>query len=58
MNFPADLVELEGHGTSYGGGGVQSHICWPNGSVSSVPQRADELVVALTLARLELEGAA
>lgn len=58
MRFPADLVELEANHANYGGKGSLSSILWPNGSVASVPQVEGELVVALTLARLELEEAA
>lgn len=49
-----EILDLESHGTGYGGAGRVSTICWPNGSTSVVPQSCQELIHALMLARLEL----
>ena len=55
MNFPADLVHLEHHNANYGGKGSVTTVLWPNGTASAVSQQETELVVALMLARLEME---
>jgi hypothetical protein len=49
-----DLLELESHNAFHGGGGVLSHLLYPNGSVCSIPQRANELLAAVALARWEM----
>ena len=55
MRHPADLVHLEHHNAGYGQPGAVSTVLWPNGTASAVSQSESALVVALLLARLEME---
>ena len=48
-----ELVELEAHNTGYGGKGTLSHVVFPT-SVASIPQACGDLIVAVSLARLEM----
>lgn len=51
--IPPDLLELESHNTSYGGGGVLTHLIFDK-SVASIPQKANDLIAAVALVRIGL----
>lgn len=52
MRLHAELLECERHGQHYGGTGSLTHIICRNGTVASVPQVAQALLVAMTAERI------
>lgn len=53
MRMHPELVKLEAHGATYSGNGRLSTVCFPNGSIAAVPQKAPDLLAAIVLALLE-----
>lgn len=53
LRMTPEVLACERHNTGYGGGGVLSHVVYPNGSVASIPQAATDLLAAVVSSLLE-----
>lgn len=47
-----ELVRLERHNQGHGQGGALSHVVFENGSVASIPQREQGLLIAVMATRM------